>query len=316
MADANLDKHPGWSIDYTPVAAVTAGDIVHLPDGRAARAPTAIAAGELGAVDVQGICTVTKTTSVYLTDGQPVYWDHSAKSATYAPASDEDFFLGSVIGGDAAAADTTVKVALNVWPTYKIDLNGQKECDAFVTALVNAASVSKVGPSARLAFTTATEAQKADLLSRQGFALGSDWIVEAQFTIVDDGDDAAVDFNIGVANGTHASDADSIPESVFIHTDGNVVNILAESDDGTTEVAATDTTIDYTLGTPVHVVLDGRDPSDVQIYINGALVLSGTTFDVSAATGPLKLLAHLEKSSNDSPGEYYIDALRVRTMDL
>ena len=119
-----------------------------------------------------------------------------------------------------------------------------------------------------------------------------------------------------MANATHASDADSIVESCFLHLDGNSLNINAESDDGTTEVAATDTTIDLALGTPVHFVIDGRDPSDVQIYINGALVLSGTTFDISAATGPLKLLAHLEKSSDDTTAEYYVDALRVRTMDL
>ncbi len=42
-------------------------------------------------------------------------------------------------------------------------------------------------------------------------------------------------------------------------------------------------------------------------YINGALVLSGTTFTLEDGTGPLKLLIHSEKSSNDSPGVVLID---------
>lgn len=319
MAEANLHQYPGDSLDYTPVAAVTAGEVLHLPDGRAAYAPTAIAAGVKGALQVAGICTVTKTASVVMLEGQPVYWDSSAGSATYTPASDEDFFLGTLVYADAASADTTCKVALNVRPTYKIDINRGCEEDAVTTAVVLTAgtpSIATIGGSTRLSFSATAEAQKLDILSRQGFALGSDWIVEGQFTVVDDGDAAAIDFNIGVANATHASDADSITESCFLHLDGNSLDLYAESDDGTTEVAATDTTVNIVLSTPVHFVMDGRDPSDVQIYVNGALVLSGTTFDISAATGPLKLLAHLEKTADDTTAEYYIDSLRVRTMDL
>jgi hypothetical protein len=63
------------------------------------------------------------------------------------------------------------------------------------------------------------------------------------------------------------------------------------------------------------LVLGGRDPSNVKFYINGAEVLSGTANlgNISAATGPLKALFHLEKSSNDSPGVVQLDMLRVRT---
>lgn len=319
MAEADLYQDENVSIDYTPVAAVAAGEIRKLADGRAGFAPTAIAAGVKGAIQTRGVCTVTKNATTVFLEGQPAYWDHSANEAVHTPASDEDFYLGQVMYGDAASTDTTMKVALNQWPEYKIDINRGRQEDSSTSLIVltsGTPDIKKIGSSTRMSFSATAEAQKVDLLSTQGFALGSDWIAEFAFTIVDDGDAAALDFNIGVANGTHASDADAITESVFIHTDGNVVNLLAESDDGTTEVAATDTTIDYTLGEQVHVVIDGRDPSDVQIYINGALVLSGTTFDISAATGPLKLLAHLEKSSDNTTAEIYVDVMRVRTVDL
>jgi predicted RecA/RadA family phage recombinase len=316
MAEATKYQDDDCVMDYTPTAAVTGGEVVQLADGRAAVLPVDLASGAKGAAETEGIWTVAKTASVVIVQGQPVYWDHSANSATYAPASDRDFFLGFAYD-DAASADTTMKVVLNKRPQYKIDINrGQLE-DATVTAIVLTAGTvgaARIGGSNRLTFSATAEAQKADILSKQGFALGSNWIVEGGFTVVDDGDATAIDFNIGVANATHASDADSITESCFIHLDGNTLDLFAESDDGTTEVAATDTTVNIALGTPVHFVIDGRDPADIQIYVNGVLMLGATTFVLSAATGPLKLLAHLEKSSDDTTAEYYVDYLRVRTM--
>ena len=94
---------------------------------------------------------------------------------------------------------------------------------------------------------------------------------------------------------------------------GADLNIDAESDDGTTEVAATDTTVDFAVGTPVFLQIDGRNPASLKFYVNGVRVLESTTFNISAATGPLKALFHLEKSSNDSPGNVQLDVLRVRT---
>jgi len=316
MSEAVKYQDSGCTLDYTPTAAVTGGEVVQLADGRAAVLPVDLASGAKGAAETEGVWTVAKTASIVIVQGQPVYWDHSANSATYAPASDRDFFLGFAYD-DAASADTTMKVVLNKRPEYKIDIHrGQLE-DAAVAAIVLTAGtpgITKVGGSHRLTFSATAEAQKVDILSRQGFAVGSNWIIEGGFTVVDDGDAAAIDFNIGAASGTHASDADAIAESVFLHLDGNSLDLYAESDDGTTEVAATDTTVNIALGTPVHFVIDGRNPADVQIYVNGVLQLGATVFDVSAATGPLKLLAHLEKTADDTTAEYYVDYLRVRTM--
>jgi len=303
----------------TAGAAIASGECWQLADGLAAvySGLNAAASGDRSSFSTSGQYTFTKSASVVLTDGQPVYWDHSANSATYAPASDRDFFIGTAVG-DAASADTAVAVNLNVRPKYKIDITRGAMEDACVAAIVLTAGtpgITRVGGSSRLTFSATEEAQKVDILTRQGFAVESNWIVEGGFTVVDDGDATAIDFNIGVANATHASDADSITESCFLHLDGNTLDLFAESDDGTTEVTATDTTLNIALGTSVHFVIDGRNTSDIQIYVNGANVLPNSVFRLNAATGPLKLLAHLEKTSDDTPAEYYVDYLRVRTAE-
>lgn len=315
MAEANLYQE-GTKLNHTAVAAVAGGTVIQLPDGRAGVNPSALAAGDIGGFNTEGVYTVDKTASVVFLDGCELYWDHSANAAILRPAdggSDKDFYLGTCVG-DAASSATTCRVALNVRPSYIIDLTR----DAFVHVPVLTAgtpSLTMVGGAARMAFSATAEAQKLDLLSRRSFPLASNWI--ADFVVnVDTTCDADVgDLSIGVANGTHASDADSITESAFFHFDlGADLNIDAESDDGTTEVGATDTTIDFVVGTPIRLTLDGRDHTNVKYYINGVERLSATANlgDIQLATGPLKLLCHLEKSSNDSPGIVEILEASVR----
>ena len=304
------------AIDFTAVAAITGGQVVCLPDGRAGVCPTDRDAGALTSAAVEGIFTVTKAANLVWVDGMEIWWDHSANAAVLQPAGDKDFYLGVAIG-DVAAATTTGKVNLNVRPSYLIDLQTGAFQTLIVKTVVGSTTVEvpqvlQRGGSASLRLGTTAEAQKVDLLSTRGFGVESNWIVDGIVNVIVDGDAAAVDFNIGVANATHADNADSITESCFIHTDGTSANILAESDDGTTEVAATDTTVDLAVGTPFHFLIDGRNTSDIQIYINGVNVLPSSVFKLNAATGPLKLLAHLEKSSDDSPGTFNIDQLRVR----
>jgi predicted RecA/RadA family phage recombinase len=324
MPQGTMYQYPAEIIDFTPVAAHVAGEMVILPDGRAGMAVDAIPAGVKGAVQTKGIALLTKTADLVWVDGQEIYWDASASSAILYPASDEDYLIG-VAYGDAAAAATTGYVSLNQKPTYKIDLNRGGIADIFDSVIVKTVvgsttvevpHIKRMGGTHAFIFGATAEAQKIDLLSKQGFAVESDWIIEGGFTIVDDGDAAAIDFNIGVANGTHATDANSITERVLLHTDANTLDILAWSTDGTTTVALTDTTTDLVLGTPVHFVIDGRNTSDIQVYINGVLQLTASVFKLNAAAGPLKLLAHLEKTADDETADYRINYLRVRTMDL
>lgn len=316
MPEAILYQEGDCTLDYTAVAAVTGGQVVQLRDGRAGVVPTDLDAAALGSASTEGIYTVTKAVDLVWVDGMEIWWDHSANAAVLRPANDKDFYLGAAYG-DATAAATTGKVLLNVKPTYLIDL----QSDAFQTIIVKTVvgsttvevpDVKQRGGSQSMVLGTTAEAQKVDLLSTRAFAVGSKWIVDGIVNVIVNSDNAAGDFNIGVANATHASDADSITESCFIHTNGNDLNLYAESDDGTTEVAATDTTVDFAVGTQFHFLMDGRNLADIQIYINGVLVLGSTVFKLDAATGPMKLLAHLEKTSDDSPGTYNIDKLRVR----
>lgn len=302
-----------FCMDYTSVAALTAGTPIQLPDGRAGISANDIAAGAKGAVATKGIFTVAKTASIVLLDGARVYYDHSAGTATYAPANDEDFFLGHAVG-DSAAATTTVKVNLNVESSYIVDLHSSGfEHVPVLTA--GTPSLAMVGGTARAAFSATAEAQKLDLLSKRSFPLDSNWIIDAVVEVSTTCDADVGDLNIGAANATHASDADAIDETAFFHFDlGGSLNILAESDDGTTEVGATDTTLDFVVGTPVYLTLDGRDPTDVRYYVNGVEVLNGTANlgDIQLATGPMKALFHLEKSANDSLGVVELDHFTVR----
>jgi predicted RecA/RadA family phage recombinase len=316
MSDAVLYQEGDCTVDYTAIAAVTGGQVVQLADGRAGVIPTDLAAAELGAASTEGIYTVTKTTSQVWIDGAPLWWDHSANAATCVPplvAGDKDFFLGTAYG-DVAAATATGKVQLNVSPVYVYDVQ-RDGGDTAVVLTAGSPYIYSRGGSIEAGFSTTAEAQKLDILSKRSFPLASNPILEAVVDVVTTADADVADLSIGFANATHASDADSITESAFFHFDlGADLNIDAESDDGTTEVAATDTTVDFVVGTPVFLCIDGRDPTNLKYYINGAEVLSATANlgDIQLATGPLKALFHLEKSSNDSPGVVQLDMMRVR----
>jgi predicted RecA/RadA family phage recombinase len=264
-----------------------------------------------------GQFVVPKTSGVTLLDGGPVYWDHSANAATFRSVSDKDFYLGTAVG-DAASAAVIAVVNLNVRPTYKVDLAR----DGAVSATTGTAAAGgfgypvRLGGSTVLELTATNEAQKVDALSVDGFSKDANAIVDLVFRVISDGAGTAVDASIGVANGTHASDADAITESVFVHLDANNTNINLESDDGTTVVAATDSTYDYTEGSAVanrvYVTMDFRNPADVQIYVNGALALAATVFNVNVATGPLFLLVHVEKTASTDTYKLAIDKAVAR----
>lgn len=305
------------TVNIVLTAAVTGGDVIQLPDGRAGvvlgLSGANHAIGDTVACQVSGLHTVAKTASVVLLDGGRAWFDHSANSATYAKANDRDFFLGT-IRGDAASAATTVVVDLNVQPCWAIDLL-RDPFDSVVVKTAGTPALRYLGGAFSLEFSATAEAQKIDAFSKDKIAAGVPFIADFAIEVVDGGDAAAMDFNIGVANETHASDADTIAESVFAHLDGASANINCESDDGTTQVAATDSTVDYTAGTRFHFTIDGRDDTNVKLYLNGARVLSGSTFKLDAASGPIGLLAHLEKSSDDTAGEVHIDFAALRLME-
>lgn len=316
MADA-LYYQDGLSLDYTPAVAVSAGDVIQLADGRAAFSPGAIAVGIKGAVQIRGAVNVTKTASMVILDGMPVFWDYSANKAHYKKVNDRDFYLGTAYG-DAASAATTMYVNLNVQPVWDIDLNR----DAFLSVVTGTQAVGAFGHvkpfggSRSFQLSATSEVQCVDLLSVDKFDKDANAIVRIIFRLGTNGSTSDVDLNFGIANGTSTSDADAVTEHVYFHIDGGALTILAQSKDGTTTVAATTTGVSATAASAVadrmECWIDTRNTSNVLLYVNGAAVATGSTFKINAATGPFGLLAHLEKvTGTATAGPVYIDALQA-----
>lgn len=291
-------------------------EFIQLPTGRAGlhNSASGIDAGSTASFAADQTVTAVKTTGFVALRGMPAYWDHSANAVYYKKQNDKDYYLGRFTE-DATSDATTCTVVMNV-PENLWDYDLAR--DACRTVLVGTPAAAgfgypvRLGGSQVLELTATNEAQKVDLITELGFSPNANAIVRGIVTVLSDGSGTVVDFSIGLANATHASDADTIAESLFIHLDANNTNINAESDDGTTEVAATDTTLDYTEGTPFEFWFDLRDPSDIQVYVNGANVLPASVFKLNAATGPLKLLAHLEKTASTDTYKVAVDALTVK----
>lgn len=319
MADTSGTARARNDIRVTAVAAVAIGEVWQMKDGSAAvytgTAPAV--AGDRVGFTTQGQIGFTKAAGFVGLDGGRAYWDHSANAVSWRKQSDRDFYLGRFVG-DAASVDVTCTVNLNVDPPYDIDLLR----DGFQSVLVGTPAAGgfgypvPLGGSLVFELTATSEVQKVDALSVDGFAKGANPIIEVVFRVLSDGAAGSQDISIGIANDTHASDADSIADAVFFHLNGGDVSIYAESDDGTTEVAATDTTIDYTEGSAlanrVEGWIDMRDPADVQVYVNGSLVLASTVFNVDAYAGTWFLLVHVEKASGTDVYKLAIDRMTAR----
>lgn len=295
-------------VDFVTAVALNSGQVLQLPDGRAGvvtGAGRGFAVNDTAAAQVEGLFSLAKTASIVLLAGQQVFWNKSTNKVSYTG----DFAVG-VVTKAAAASDTTVDVALNTEPSYVIELGKGLWTEASVDGL----GVSALTYEGRmLSFDAVAEAAMAAIYSADTIPVAAKPILEAWIGIFDIGDDGALDISVGLANGTHATDADSITESVFVHLDGNALDILAESDDGSTEVAATDTTIDAVDDTYFFMQIDASDLADVKIYINGLRVLAASTFVLTDATGPLMPLVHIEKTSNDTLADVRVKSLHVRT---
>jgi predicted RecA/RadA family phage recombinase len=315
--EARLINDSDSLLVVTPAGGYAAGEVIQLTDGRASVVAglTAKAAGDPAALQAKGVHHLQKTAGVVCLKGGRAYWDRSAGKITPLQAfGTGDFYVG-VFTADATSAATECDVDLNVAQRNLIDMM-RDEFENLTVLTAGTPSLSFIGGTAKLAFSATAEAQKVDLLSKNSIPVSVPFIAEFRMANYDKGDAAALDLNVGVANATHATDADAITESCFIHMDGNALDIKAESDDGTTEVAATDTTVDAVDDTYFEVWMDARDLSDIQIYVDGVLVLPDSVFKLNAAAGPLKLLAHLEKTADDTPGDIRISQFAARTFDV
>lgn len=265
--------------------------------------------------------------------GGTVTIDGDLRATTNVAADPTDASIGAMTQ-QTLSADTAVSVLKDALAevvasgkTYYLLVTGStaaatdiivQACEVYVTrAGGSPAMLRERGGALELELTPANQAQKVDALSIDGFDTVANAIVELIFRVVSDGAGTTPDVSLGVANGTHATDASSIAERLFCHLDGNSTNINFESADGVSAaVAITDSTKDYTEGSAVanraEVWLDFRDPADVQVYVDGVNVLAASVFDVDAAVGPWKLLAHLEKTAAADTYRVAIDRLCVR----
>ena len=232
----------GDAISFTTVAALSAGEVIQVPDGRAAVAVTDYIAGAIAVGSVSGIHRMSKTDLQIYVPGQRMYWDASASKVTaIPPITAADYFVGCCVA-DAAAADTEVEVDLNHDWEGSIDQRTATFAQLPVLTAGDPRSV-KLGGGDRFTIDATSEAQKIDALSHKAVALASDWIFCAEVTI-DAAAGAATDISIGMADGTDATDFQSVASFCTIHVDGGSTNILVQSDDGADDVAPVDSNID------------------------------------------------------------------------
>lgn len=307
------------TIDNTPDAAVSSGEVRQMSDGRAGVASGDNALNTLVGLRTEGIFTVLKTASICFLDGGKVYWDHSANKAHFKKVNDRDFYIGIAVG-DSASTDTTLKVNLNELPNYTVDLVR----DPYITTPVGTAALNgfgtpyRDGGALRFNITATSEAQKTDAISVDGFSPSANPILEVAFRMPNGGSAGASDFSLGLANASNATDADLITDSIFFHMDGGATLIKAECDDGTNETNATTTVTSFVAGTAIANRVEGwidcRDLTSIKFYLDGVRVASGTTFSVAAAVNTYFLLAHVEKTTGTETADMVVDWMRVRLM--
>jgi len=105
--------HEGSSIDYTPAADVSAGDVI-VQGELVGVAKLDIKASTLGALAVTGVFDFPKATGVSsgIAAGAEVYWDATAVQATTDSAVGVNKRIGRTIGA-AGDNDATVRVRMS-----------------------------------------------------------------------------------------------------------------------------------------------------------------------------------------------------------
>lgn len=314
MADTSQPV-PAEPIRVTVAAAVAAGELRQLANGKpgAYRGNYGISSGNDISYWPKGQYVVPKTTGIVLLDGGRAYWDRSARKVTFRKNGDRDFFLGTVIG-DAASADESCTVLFGEEPYYDYDLLkgpatssvpiGTQALPGTPSAIGFFGYPFVLGGTHVLNISGVNEAQRLDLWAMDKFdPVNANAIIELQFQRLDSVNGSVVDFNIGIASGTHATDFDAIDEYLALHMDSDSSNIYLQSKDGTNTVAATDTLTDMSAFTFLALAnieewwFDLRNPASVAIYRNGVRVLPGTTFNISAAASNWFLIVHMEKTA-------------------
>lgn len=139
---------------------------------------------------------------------------------------------------------------------------------------------------------------------------------EAEINMEDIGDAANLDADWGFVDTHTEVEREDVEASVNLacfHMDGASANILAHSDDATTDVAAVDTTIDNVTTSAAwkKFKVIARIDGAIEFWIDNARVLSGTTFAIDPAIATYRGLVNMEKTSNDTLGTLMLRNLRI-----
>ena len=310
-------KHDHGTVQFTAAAALASGQLCTLPDGRVGviAGLKAVESGDPAAARTNGVHTVAKASGVAMLAGQRAFFVPASNVVSYEAAGR---IYAGIVTKDATMAQTTVDVDLNAYHRPQIDFPDGRQNTWDTTAILGLGTVITFDapPYAILAFDAVAEAAKAVLLAGQSIALASKPRMEASLAVYGIGDNAALDINVGLASGSHDTDFETVAEFVAIHFDSPGLSILAHSDDGTTDVAAVDSTLDAVDDTFFHLMIDASDLSACKVYIHGVRILDGTTgadttLTLAAATGPLFPIVHLEKTSDDTVADVRVRTLRA-----
>lgn len=154
-----------------------------------------------------------------------------------------------------------------------------------------------VANGARLEFDATSEAAFATLETPVGLDPANGIYLRAEVDL-DTWAGTACDIDIGVTDtltDTERADFGGGDTSrASFHLDGNVLNILCQSDDKTTDVTVVDSTIDAAAFDVYEVIV--RAAGTVEFYVNHVRVLASTAFQILAASDHAACLI-LEKTS-------------------
>ena len=196
------------------------------------------------------------------------------------------------------------------------------------------AMIASASGEYRLLHTTDSETQ-AMLISTGGLKAvspTSSTIFEARVKInlsVDSTFDTASGYEVivglataGSAVSKTAAAFDGFADTVAFRLGGGATaanHIYVEGDDGTTDVAPTDTGVDFVSGTFVKLRIDMTSLSSVKFFIDGERVLAGTTFDFSAMAEtdylePYILFARTSASGTERAHSLDVDYVHISSL--
>lgn len=158
-------RKEGQSLDYTPVSAVSAGDVIALQNNFYGIAKLDIAANELGALAITGIFQMAKPAGV-INFGAILYWNAATHQAQTTPIDNAYFGRAA-----AAAADTdeTVLVAVN---TSNIGTVSAPEAQATPAVTQNAiAALTATDPTCDAADPSITAVDPAEMTAADPAAI-------------------------------------------------------------------------------------------------------------------------------------------------